>query len=632
MNKDWSVQALFDSGSSESYIHPSLVKAADISINPVVSQVAVATSSLSTKIGGSCSVTIKYQGQTYKDFHLSVMPGLCSDLILGLDFQSQRDSVTFKYGGTKPPLSVCSLTTLNIEPPSPFENLTVDCHAIATKSRRYSKDDLNFIGDEVERLLKEGIIEPSQSPWRAQVVVTKDENHKKRLAIDYSQTVNRFTQLDAFSLPRISDTVNEIAQYKVFSTLDLQSSYHQLPLKEDDKPYTAFEAKGGLYQFTRLPFGVTNEVACFQREMMKFVEDNHLKAVFPYIDNITICGKDQDDHDTNLKSFQEAAQRANLKFNDSKSVFSTQRLPLLGYIIENGCISPDPGRLRPLLELPLPHNSKSLNRCLGLFIYYSQWVPSFSDRIKPITSCKSFPLSSEAEQAFEDLKSIIAKAAVSAIDESVPFEVETDASDVAIAATLNQKGRPVAFSSRTLQGSELKHSAIEKEAPAIVESIRHWRHFLTGSHFTLKTDQKSVSYMFNQRHQGKIKNDKIMRWRLELSCYSFDIVYRPGKENVAPNTFSRATCASSANDSLYKLHDLLCHPGITRFWHFIRAKNLPNSLEDAKKTVNTCPICRECKPAFHHTESAYLIKATQHPTVTILIKLRNQLKNPSLWY
>ena len=116
--------------------------------------------------------------------------------------------------------------------------------------------------------------------------------------------------------------------------------------------------------------------------------------------------------------------------------------------------------------------------------------------------------------------------------------------------------------------------------------------------------------MFNQHHQGKIKNDKIMRWRLELSCYSFDIVYRPGKENVAPDTFSRATCASRAHDSLYKLHDSLCHPGITRFWHFIRA-NLPYSLEDAKRTVNTCPICRECKLAFHHTHSAHLIKATQ---------------------
>ena len=193
------------------------------------------------------------------------MLGLCSDLILGLDFQSQHDSVTFKYGGTKPPLSVCSFTTLNIEPPTPFANLTPNCHLIATKSRRYSNEDQTFIGDEVERLLKEGIIESSQSPWRAKVVVTKDENHKKRLAIDYFQTVNRFTQLDAFPLPRISDTINEIAQYRFFSTLDLKSAYHQIPLKEENKPYTAFEAKGGLYQFIRLPFGVINWVACFQR-------------------------------------------------------------------------------------------------------------------------------------------------------------------------------------------------------------------------------------------------------------------------------------------------------------------------------------------------------------------------------
>eukprot|EP00794_Sanderia_malayensis_P013431 gene13431-14811_t len=510
VNKDCSVQALFDSGSSESYIHPSLVEVAAISVTPLVSQVSMATSSLTSKTTGSCSVNIHYQGQTYKNVRLTVMPGLCSDLILGLEFQSQHDSATFKYGGMKPPLSVCSLTTLNIEPPTPFANLTSDCYAIATKSRRYSKEDLTFISDE---------------------------------------TINRFTRLDAFPLPRITDTVNEVAQYTVFSTVDLQSAYHQIPLKEEDKPYTAFEAKGGLYQFTRLPFGVTNGVACFQREMVKFVEDNHLKDVFPYLDNITVCGRNQEEHDANLELFQEAARKANLKFNDRKSVISTRRLPLLGYVIENGCISPDPERLRPLLELPLPHNSKSLNRCMGLFSYYSQWVPNFSDRIKPLTSCKSFPLSSEAQQAFEDLKNIIAKAAVSAIDEGIPFEVETDASDVAIAAALNQRGRPVALFSHTLQGSGLKHSAVEKDAEAIVESIRHWRHFLTGSHFKLTTDQKSVSYMFNQTHHGKFKNDKIMRWRIELSCYSFDIEYRPGKDNVAPDTLSRATCASSANDS-----------------------------------------------------------------------------------
>ena len=164
------------------------------------------------------------------------------------------------------------------------------------------------------------------------------------MAIDYSQTINKFTLLDAFPLPRINELVNEIAQYRFFSTIDLRSAYHQVPLKDEDKPYTAFEARNGLYQFTRLPFVVTNGVACFQREMMKFVQEEDLKAVFPYLDNITICGKDQEDHDANLMQFLEAAERKNVSYNDEKSVFSTRCLPILGYVVE-GEIRPDPERL-----------------------------------------------------------------------------------------------------------------------------------------------------------------------------------------------------------------------------------------------------------------------------------------------
>ncbi|MCP4800870.1 MAG: DDE-type integrase/transposase/recombinase, partial [bacterium] len=605
------VKALFDSGSTESFIHPNLVKRAGLTVKPSSSAVSMASTALSANVTGTCRANLEYQNQKYSNLCLSVLPGLCADLILGLDFQSQHESITFQYGGSQPPLSVCGFSTLNMDPAEPFSNLTQNCHPIASKSRRYSRDDLKFIDGEVERLLKEGIIEPSNSPWRAQVVVTKDDNHKKRLAIDYSQTINRFTQLDAFPLPRINDLVNDIAQYRVFSTIDLRSAYHQVPLKKEDQQYTAFEACNKLYQFTRLPFGVTNGVACFQREMMKFIEQNNLSAVFPYLDNITICGKNQQEHDANLEKFLAAAKEKNICYNNSKSVFSTRKLAILGYEIEEGIIRPDPERLRPLRNLPVPHDSKSLNRCLGLFSYYSQWIPEFSNRIKPLTSSKSFPLPPIAVTAFDNLKKTVEEAFVTAIDETVPFEVETDASDVALAATLSQVGRPVAFFSRSLQGSELKHASIEKEAQAIIEAIRHWRHFLTGRHFTLRTDQKSVSYMFDQRNRGKIKNDKIMRWRLELACYSFDIVYRPGKENVLPDALSRAICATALQDSLYTLHEALCHPGVTRLNHFVRSKNLPYSMEEVKRVTNQCQICAESKPQYHKPEEVPLIKATQ---------------------
>ena len=124
------------------------------------------------------------------------------------------------------------------------------------------------------------------------------------------------------------------------------------------------------------------------------------------------------EHDSNLGRFLEAAKWKNMTYNDNKSVFSTRCLPILGYIVEEGEILPDH-------ELPVPNNAKSLNRCKGLFSCYSQWIPGFSDRMRPIDSCKTFPLSSKAIAAFESLKKSIAESVVTAVDEKIPFEVET---------------------------------------------------------------------------------------------------------------------------------------------------------------------------------------------------------------
>ena len=232
------------------------------------------------------------------------------------------------------------------------------------------------------------------------------------------------------------------------------------------------------------------------------------------------------DHDNNLQAFFEAAKQRNLVFNDSKTILTTRKLPILGFEIEDGEIRPDSKRLAPLRQMPVPNNMKSLNRAIGFFSYYSKWIPHFSDKIKPLTKTTSFTISETAVNAFNELKSIIEKAVVMSINEEILFQVETDASDIALAATLTQNGRPVAFFSRMLHGSELQHSAVEKEAQAVIESIRHWKHFLTEKHFTLKTDQKSVAFMFNKKLKGKIKNDKILRWRIDLSCCSFDIEYK----------------------------------------------------------------------------------------------------------
>ena len=211
-------------------------------------------------------------------------------------------------------------------PPPLFSYLSPNIKPIASKSRKYSEEDKALIKEETDRLLREGIIEHSNSPWRAQVVVTKNYRQKKRLVIDYSLTINKFTNLDAYPLPKIDEMTNQIAQYRVFSTIDLKSAYHQVPLREEDKKFTAFEANGCLYQFRRMPFGVTNGVATFQRIMNDFITSEGLLDTFAYLDNVTICGKNQAHHDYNLERFLKAAKSRNLNYNPQKCVFSTKTL------------------------------------------------------------------------------------------------------------------------------------------------------------------------------------------------------------------------------------------------------------------------------------------------------------------
>ncbi len=309
----------------------------------------MAQSSLSAKTLGYCVVSLELDGKTYSNLRLSVLSCLCADLILGLDFQEQHESISFHHGGPKPPLVVCGLTTLKVESPDLFANLSSDVRPIATKSRRYSHEDRKFIDSEVQRLLAEGIT-----------------------------------------------------------------------------------------------------------------------------------------------------------YNHDKSIFSTRRLPILGYIIENGQIRPDPDCLRPLLELQAPNDMKSLCRILGFFSHYSQWIQGYSEKICPLTTTSTFPMSQDAQTVFESLKTDIANSVVSAINEDIPFEVETDASDYAIAATLNQNGRPVAFFSRMLHGPEISHASVEKEAKAIIEAVRHWRHYLTGRHFTITTDQLLICLTTNRGEKLKM--------------------------------------------------------------------------------------------------------------------------------
>lgn len=248
------VKALLDTGSTESFISENIVRERGFPVKSGSSIISMATGALVKETKGFVLTDLELKDICYRNIKLSILPNLCSDIILGHDFLGLHSKIEIPLDGKKSPLSLCSVATAKIEPPTLFGNLTDGWKPVATRSRRHNKPDGDFIEKEVCRLLREGIIEPSNSPWRAQVLVTSSENHKRRMVVDYSQTVNQFTQLDAYPQKRVDELVEKVSQYSLFSTFDLKSAYHQVPISEHEKKFTAFEAAGNLYQFTRIPF------------------------------------------------------------------------------------------------------------------------------------------------------------------------------------------------------------------------------------------------------------------------------------------------------------------------------------------------------------------------------------------
>ena len=173
------VLALIDSGSTDNFIHPRIVKMCSLKSTNCCKTIMMATKDLEAQINGFCVTTIIVNKQTYPKIKMHIFPNLCADVILGQNWQALHKSVTFKYGGSKPEVKVCNLMALNVSPPPLFSYLSPNIKPIASKSRKYSEEDKAFIKEETDHLLREGIIEHSNSPWRAQVVVTKNYRQKK---------------------------------------------------------------------------------------------------------------------------------------------------------------------------------------------------------------------------------------------------------------------------------------------------------------------------------------------------------------------------------------------------------------------------------------------------------------------
>ena len=337
-----------------------------------------------------CLSTIHLQNRTYYDVKLHVLKDLLIDVIVGQDILRLHDHVLFNFGGPRPSLCINALKCIKTNVvPQLFEHLASDCKPIIMKLRKHSLENKKFIADTIKNDLKKGIIEPSSSLWRAQVLVVTGNNYKKRMCIDYGEATNKYTLLDGYPLPNMQNLENKVAQYLHFSTSDLKSAYHQVKIPIEDRPYTAFEANGKLFQSKIISFGLTNAVPWFQRIIDDITERNNCKGTFAYLDNITTCGKTKEERDANFQQFLEAAAKHNLTFN--KRTYSSDCISLLGYQIHDLALCPHPERVKSLFDMPVPKIKKELSRAIGLFAYYAKWLSHFSCKLKPPVESRTFP-------------------------------------------------------------------------------------------------------------------------------------------------------------------------------------------------------------------------------------------------
>ena len=302
------------------------------------------------------------------------------------------------------------------------------------------------------------------------------------------------------------------------------------------------------------------------------------------------------------------------------------KLNIRGYSISHQEVRPDQERLHALLNMKPPNTNRELKRAIGLFSYYARWIENFSENAASLLTCETLSLLGDALKSFIQLKSDLGRASLGVIKYELLFEVETNASDYAIAAVLSQNGRPVAYFSRVLNKTEKCYPAIEKEATAVIEAVRKWSHFLLGKHFIFYTDQRSVSFMLAGKSKGKIQNNKILSWKIELNQFSYDIKHKLGKLNVAPYALSRIVSpAIAVSKPILDLHNQLGRPGFARFYHFIKSRNLPFTSEETKEACQARKTCAEVKPCYFKPPREQLIKAMK-PFERISIDFKGPLK------
>lgn len=408
---------------------------------------------------------------------------------------------------------------------------------------------------ELDRMERLGVITKVTTPtqWCAGMVVVPKKSGDVRICVDL-KPLNEGVLRETHPIPPVDETLAQLSGASVFSKVDANSGFWQVPLAPESRPLTTFITPFGRYFFSKLPFGISSAPELYQRRMSQILDG--LPGVLCHIDDVLIFGNTSAEHNTRLDAALRRLEAAGVTLNADKCKFHQSSIKFLGHIIDREGVRPDPERITALLSMRAPTDVPELRRFMGMANQLGKFSPNLATISQPLRellgSKRTWCWGLEQEQSFERIKRELTQPTVLTLyNPTARTKISADASSFGLGAVLLQEHpttwRPVAYASRAMSETESRYAQVEKEALAVAWACDKFANYVLGRRFLIETDHKPLVPILSTKHLDNLP-PRVLRFRLRLARFDYDIKHVPGKLLYTADTLSRAPTQQEDSD------------------------------------------------------------------------------------